>query len=278
MSLQAVRLLHVGLTVAALGPAAAFYVALGFTADAATQADPALARLLGAERIAVQRLRRGGQALELAAFDPPGAAYPPGSRSDDLWFQHCALPVADMEAAVARLPGHVAISRGGPQRLPERAGGVAAYKFRDPDGHPLELIQFPQPRGAGDGIDHSAIGVADAGRSIAFYRGTLGMKLGSRAVNAGPEQDALDGLDGVAVDVVALLPEHPAPHVELLGYRTPRGRAALALRPADIAATRLALQVRGLAAHPGAALLANGARAALLHDPDGHALLLLEVA
>ena len=34
------------------------------------------------------------------------------------------------------------ISRNGPEALP---GGVVAFKFRGPDGHPLELIQFPWP-------------------------------------------------------------------------------------------------------------------------------------
>lgn len=28
-------------------------------------------------------------------------------------------------------------------RLPESSGGVTAFKFRDPDGHPLELLAFP---------------------------------------------------------------------------------------------------------------------------------------
>ena len=32
----------------------------------------------------------------------------------------------------------------------------------------------------------------------------------------------------------------------------------------------------GLAALPGAVTLRNGGRAALLHDPDGHVLLLIE--
>jgi Glyoxalase/Bleomycin resistance protein/Dioxygenase superfamily len=74
------------------------------------------------------------------------------------------------------------ISRYGPQRL---LSGIVAFKFRDPDL--LELIQFPRPdlRTEG-GIDHSAISVADAERSIAFYAERLGLSLQSRQVNRGP--------------------------------------------------------------------------------------------
>jgi hypothetical protein len=33
-----------------------------------------------------------------------------------------------------------------PQRLPDwnkAAGGIKAFYFKDPDGHPLEILQFP---------------------------------------------------------------------------------------------------------------------------------------
>ena len=274
--MRALRLLRISVTVSDLARAAAFYTdALGFQAPMpAEDADPGLAGLLGVRGLRTVRLHRGGQVLELAAFDPPGAAYPPGSRSNDLSFQHCALVVDDMAVAYARLARHpfTPITRGGPQALP---GGISAYKFRDGDGHPLELIAFdrPDPATAG-GIDHSAISVSDAGRSSAFYAGTLGLRIAARQVNAGPAQDTLDGLDGAEVDVVALAPAQPAPHVELLGYRAPPGRPAPPMQPQDIAASRLVFQVDSLAGHPGAVDLADGARVAVMHDPDGHALLL----
>ena len=223
------------------------------------------------------RLHRGLESLELARFEPAGAPYPAGSRSNDLWFQHCALTTADIEAAYARLrrTGYTAISLNGPQRLPQSSGGVTAFKFRDPEGHPLELIAFPDRPGAPDGIDHSAIAVSDAGRSGAFYA-ALGLRIGSRGVNTGSEQDALDGLQGVTVDVVSLVPPTPSPHVELLGYRAPPGRTALPVHPADIAASRLVLAATGLEQHPGAVTLQDGSRACLTHDPDGHGLLMLQ--
>jgi catechol 2,3-dioxygenase-like lactoylglutathione lyase family enzyme len=272
------RLLRVSLTVADLPAALAFYQgALGFTAAAVEDCDPALARLMGANGVRTVRIARGVQAMELAVFDPPGAPYPAVRHSNDLWFQHCALTTADIGTAYARLHGFAftPISVAGPQRLPARAGGVTAFKFRDPEGHPLELIQFPDRPGAGDGIDHSAIAVAEAGRSVAYYEG-LGLSVGSRSLNHGAEQDLLDGLAGVQVDVVGMMPPVPAPHVELLGYRTPPGRPGPVLRPADIAASRLVFAASGLASQPGAVALRDGGWAALQHDLDGHALLLLE--
>jgi catechol 2,3-dioxygenase-like lactoylglutathione lyase family enzyme len=269
---------RISVTVGDLAAMQAFYCeALGFEAVGPPHmADPALAKLLGAKSLFLVVLRRGGQSLELAAFDPPGDCYPPERHSNDLLFQHVALVCEDIATAYAvlsRYP-HAAISRNGPQNLP---GGIAAYKFRDPEGHPLELIQFPKanPDSAG-GIDHSALSSADAEKSIAFYTQELGFSVASRQVNAGPAQDAMDDLDNVSADIVALAPKQATPHVELLGYRLPKGRAGAARRPADIAATRLVLRVDRLEQHIGAVYLADGSQAALIHDPDGHALLLLQ--
>ena len=265
--MKALRLDRVAINVADLGASEAFYAgALGFTAGVARDEDGQLAGLLGVSAVRSLLMRRGGQTVELTQTDPPGAPYPAGSASNDIWFQHCALVTPDMARDYARLSGFAAapISRGGPQTLP---GGIVAYKFRDPDGHPLELIGFPAPDPATqDGIDHSAIAVADVERSIAFYRDRLGLTVAARQVNAGPAQDALDGLDGAQVDVIALRPADPAPHVELLGYRMPRGRVACAAAWSDLAASRLVFTVDRLAG-------ADEQRA-LFHDPDGHAVLL----
>ena len=309
---RALRLLRVSLTVADLSRVQAFYQeALGFApAGAVIEADPAWARVLGAAtdaRVRTVRLRLGAQEIELVEFDPPGRPYPPGSTSCDLWFQHVAVVVGDMAAAHARVVAHggaTAISAGGPQRLPASSGGVTAWKFRDPEGHPVELIAFPPGTGPEAwrdidrsaltvGLDHSAISVADAGRSTAFYEGVLGLSRVSRQVNRGPAQERLDGLPGGdVVDVVALRPSVvPTPHIELLGYRVPRGRPAPDRLARDVAAERLVLQVEDLpsllgaleaAGFPAASRdpvpLAEGSPAALAHDPDRHALVLVEGA
>jgi catechol 2,3-dioxygenase-like lactoylglutathione lyase family enzyme len=265
--MKALRLLHISLNIADLASAEQFYTqALGFTAATASSTSHAqLASLIRVRTIQTLRLSRGNQTLELTQIDPPGAPYPPQSQSNDLWFQHCALATDNMADAYARLRNHAftAISRHGPQTLP---GGIIAFKFRDPEGHPLELIQFPHPNQAtAGGIDHCAIAVADAARSIAFYDSTLGLSVAAQQLNTGPAQDALDNLDGASVDVVALVPKDPSPHVELLGYRTPPGRPAPRANWNDIAATRLVFSTESVLHQ------ANDVR--LLEDPDGHKII-----
>ena len=198
--------------------------------------------------------------VALQRFEPAGAPYPTGCTAADTVFQHCAIVTRAMAPAYDRLRpfAPVAISRGGPQRLPPASGGAIAFKFRDPDGHPLELIEFADRHGGG--IDHTAIAVAEAGRSIAFYQQRFGLRLAARQTNTGAEQDRLDGLDGVQVEVVALAPEAPTPHLELLAYVQPSGRPNPAPRPTDIAATRTVLAVAG-------------GPAELVQDPDGHWLM-----
>ena len=201
----------------------------------------------------------GRQRLAIDAFLPPGRPYPAGGNAASLWFQHLALSVTDIASVHERLRGADPISVGGPQLLPPASGSVRAFKFRDPDGHPLELLQKPDQPSLRHGelvhcIDHSAISVSDADASSAFYGG-LGLGPGSRTLNHGPEQDRLDGLSGVQVDVVPMLPPRPAPHLELLGYRIPSGARGPMPRVDDVAATRIVWR---------------GSQAGLLRDPDGH--------
>ena len=216
-----------------------------------------------------QALRLGAQAVAIDQFEPAGRPYPANSDAASLSFQHFALVVSDMAQAYQRVRGATAISKGGPQRLPVSSGGVQAYKFRDPDGHPLELLQFPddarppawQGKSAsfpqiGFGIDHSAISVADADASVAFY-GALGLEPGAQALNHGPEQQRLDDLADVMVTVTPMQALATTPHLELLSYRLPRGAAGPALVANDIAATRIVW-------------LARREAPLLLRDPDGH--------
>lgn len=152
-----------------------------------------------------------------------------------------------MHTAHDRLRGIKPISQGGPQLLPATSGGVQAFKFRDPDGHPLELLQFAHDKTPcvwrdrrrldgqiGLGIDHSAVSVADAEASATFYE-TLGLGSGERTLNDGSAQQRLDGLPGVEVTVLPMNPQGGTPHLGLLGYRTPKGQAGPGLRPNDVA-------------------------------------------
>ena len=104
------------------------------------------------------------------------------------------------------------------------------------------------------GIDHSAISVRDVAASRALLCASR-VERGRSDGQYGPTQDALDGLDGVQVDVVPMDAEDAPPHVELLGYRHPVGRAFVPVATNDIAATRIVWRSDG---------------DALFRDPDGH--------
>src|SRR5208337_909586 len=121
-------------------------------------------------------MRLGGESIDLVQFlAPKGRPIPVDSRSNDVWFQHIAVIVSDMDRAFQVLrQNKIEYASPEPQRLPDwnkNAGGVRAFYFKDPDGHPVEILQFPE--GKGDpkwhqdgsrlflGIDHTAIVVTD---------------------------------------------------------------------------------------------------------------------
>ena len=176
-----------------------------------------------------------------------------------------------------------------PVRLPDSSGGVTAFKFRDPDGHPLELLQ---PAGneaprltIRAGIDHSAISVSSAPPSIAFYRDALGLTVTDYQTNSGPEQGVLDALEDPIVDVVALQAATGlSPHLELLAYRRPTAiRSHTHADATDIASDRIVVHCRDV--HALATKLrmpsrrirsSSGEPALLFQDPDGHYLLAIE--
>jgi catechol 2,3-dioxygenase-like lactoylglutathione lyase family enzyme len=105
-------------------------------------------------RARVVRMQLGEQQLELIEFlSPPDVRpIPVPSYSNDLWFQHFAIVVRDMEEAWAQLrKHHVRQISPRPQTIPvsnTAAAGIKAIKFRDPDGHNLELLWFPEGNGS----------------------------------------------------------------------------------------------------------------------------------
>jgi catechol 2,3-dioxygenase-like lactoylglutathione lyase family enzyme len=216
----------------------------------------------------------GGQIIEILQFEEPGRPYSEPLSPIDNSFQHLALVVTDIDAAWRRLltcADWSAITAGGPQCLPPSTGNVKAFKFRDPEGHPLEFLEFPagsrpaywnmSSGGLFLGIDHSALSVSDVGASLDFYQ-ALGLRVAARTLNHGPEQEILDGIEDPQVDVIALEPPIATPHVELLHYRTTAPRHPVTLHANDLAATRLVMEsVGGLDDKSGRSLL---------RDPDGH--------
>jgi catechol 2,3-dioxygenase-like lactoylglutathione lyase family enzyme len=234
------RVDSVGITVRDLDRAVAFYTdVLEFQLRAewhiAGDDYEHLYGVFGA-RARVARLELGAESLELMEFVAPrgGRPVPADSRSNDRWFQHVAIIVADMDRAYARLRVHgVEHASTGPQRLPDwnaAAGGIEAFYFRDPDGNHLEVLEFPPGKGDARwqsderlflGLDHTAIVVASTADSLRWYRDTLGMTVAGTAENYGPEQERLNNVFGARLRITALRAERGI-GVELLEYLAPR--------------------------------------------------------
>lgn len=257
-------------------------------------------------RLRVVRMRLVDEVLELTEFlAPRGRPVPPDSRSNDRWFQHVAIVVNDMGAAYHHLRKHkVEHASSGPQTLPEwnkAAAGIKAFYFKDPDGHVLEVIQFPGDKGDAKwrkktdrlflGIDHTAIVVNDTETSLAYYRDSLGLKVAGGSENSGTEQEHLNNVFGAKLRITTLRTTK-GPGVELLEYLSPRDGRPM---PRDTKAndlwhwqTRVKVGEGGEARNTLRALRTGlvspgvidvstapfgAGKAILARDPDGHAVL-----
>jgi catechol 2,3-dioxygenase-like lactoylglutathione lyase family enzyme len=256
-------------------------------------------------RVRVVKMALGDEAIELVQFlVPRGRAIPPDSRSNDLWFQHIAIIVRDMGQAYRILrQNNVEHASTGPQRLPDwnkNAAGIKAFYFKDPDGHPVEILEFPQDKGAAKwhkagtqlflGIDHTAIAISDTESSLKFYRDVLGMRVAGESENYGTEQEHLNNVFGARLRITALRAP-VGPGIEFLEYLTPRDGRPI---PADEHAndivhretTLISLDVdaaaenftknktrfvsSGVVVNP---IQQSGTRKAIVvRDPDGHAV------
>jgi len=256
-------------------------------------------------RVRVVRMRLGDESIELVQFiAPSGRAIPADSRSNDLWFQHIAIIVSDMDRAYQVLrENRVEHASTGPQRLPDwnkNAAGIKAFYFKDRDGHPVEILQFPEDKGAAKwhkpsgrlflGIDHTAIAVSNTESSLKFYRDVLGMRVAGESENFGTEQEHLNHVFGARLRITALRAA-AGPGIEFLEYLTPRdGRPIPADERANDIVHRqtvlIALDVEaaaqnfssnktrfvssGLVVNP---IQRSGTRKAfIVRDPDGHAI------
>ena len=186
-------------------------------------------------RMRVVMMQLGDEVISLMEYlTPQGRPIPVDSRSNDRIFQHLAIVVTDMDRAYEHLRQHkVKHSSTNPRQLPEwnkKLGGVKAFYFKDPDGHNLELIQFP-PDKADDkwlqetdrlfmGIDHSAVVVKDAEASFALYRDRLNLKLMLQAQNYGTEYEHISCIFGARVQVNSMQPALGI-GFELLEYISP---------------------------------------------------------
>ena len=303
----------VGLTVSDMERSVDFYThVLNFekTSDRAV-GGPAYEALDGVSgaRLRVVRLRLGEEYLELTEYvTPRGRPAPADSRSNDRWFQHVAIIVSDMDQAYARLREFkVQQASIAPQLLPKtipNAAGIRAFYFRDPDGHPLEILQFPPDKGDPKwqhtdgrlflGIDHTAIVVRNTGASLAFYRDVLGFRVAGESLNFGMEQEHLNNVPGARLHITGLRSGR-GPGVEFLEYLTPTdGRPYPAdERANDLVHWQTTVLVPDAAAAAGAVrrgkfrLLSPGPvelpdtalgfrRGLRVRDPDGHVVQLVE--
>ena len=262
-------------------------------------------------RIRVVRMRLGDEFIELTEYlAPKGRPIPVDSRSNDLWFQHIAIIVSDMDKAYAWLrQNKVEHASSGPQRLPDwnkNAAGISAFYFKDPDEHPVEVLQFPPDKGLQKwhrlhpsdklflGIDHTAIVVWDTDASVKFYRDLLGLHVAGESENYGTEQEHLNNVFGAHLRITALRGV-TGPGIELLEYLAPRdGRlfpgdehandvvrrqTVLITQDADAAARELragktSFVSSGVAVNQKEQLGFH--RAFVIRDPDGHAIELEE--
>ena len=300
---RALAVAMVGMTVGDMDRSVAFYTGvLGFSVvsdDAAGGASYDSLQGLTGTSIRVVRLRLGDEYLQLTRYlSPRGRPAPADARSNDRWFQHVAIIVSDMDSAYARLRRFkVTEVSAGPQLLPKtipNAAGIRAFYFKDPDGHPLEVLQFPPDKGDPKwhqrtdrvflGIDHTAIVVRDTRRSLAFYRDALGLRVAGESMNFGTEQERLNNVPGARLHITGLRAA-TGPGIEFLQYLKPSdGRPypdderpndlvhwqTIIVVPDLVSAARTARQGRFRVVSLG---VGNGL---IVRDPDGHAIQLVE--
>jgi catechol 2,3-dioxygenase-like lactoylglutathione lyase family enzyme len=260
-------------------------------------------------RVRLVRMRLGNESIELAQFlAPRGRPIPVDSRSNDLWFQHIAIIVSDMDRAYSVLrKSNVEHASSGPQRLPDwnkNAGGIKAFYFKDPDGHPVEVLEFPPDKGDAKwhrrdghlflGIDHTAIAVSDTEASLKFYQDILGLRIAGESENYGTEQEHLNNVFGARLRITALRAP-VGPGIELLEYLSPRdGRPYPAderandlvhrqteLETDDADGTIAPLRMAACRFVSSGSISFAGAnigftRGFVVRDPDGHALGILQ--
>ena len=251
------------MTVSDLNRSRAFYSdVLGFTSMGEKKSPS----------VTIASMRLGEETLLLSAPAVVGRPLPPAMQPNDRLFEHLAIVVSDMDAAYQRLRDHkVSVISSGPQTLPLwnfDAGYIRALYFRDPDGHFLELIQFPSDKGEPMwqrkdklflGFDHTAIVVRDIKASRHFYRDVLGFTLEGESYNYGKEQEMLSGIPGARVKINSFRGVR-GPGIELLQYEEPGTAETI---PGDPAANDIAywqINIRKGSEEP-----------TVRHDPDGHA-------
>jgi catechol 2,3-dioxygenase-like lactoylglutathione lyase family enzyme len=262
-------------------------------------------------KVRIATLKLGEETFELMDFieKENGLKIPEDSHSNDLWFQHIAIVVSDMDAAYKILSNkEVEQVSTMPQTLPSyitAAAGIKAFYFHDPDGHNLEFIYFPEGKGNPKwqsqgknniflGIDHTAIGSDKTSSSLKFYQDILGLKIAGQSENYGPEQEHLNQVFGAHLKITGLASQQGI-GIELLDYISPLGGRLYPknAHPNDLIHWHTIIQVENLNAIyqklilQGYSIVSQGIvplndkgikakNGLLVRDTDGHAVLLCE--
>ena len=186
-------------------------------------------------RMRIVRMQLGDEFIELTDYlTSGGRSIPEDAKSNDLFFQHIAIVVSDMDKAYQRLRRfNVEYVSTGPQTLPKSnhaVEGIRAFYFHDPDRHNLELIYFPKGKGQPKwqnskgkvflGIDHTAIGVSNSDTSLKFYHDILGFTRKGESWNNGTEQSHLNDVENASLHITALRVAE-GPGLEFLQYLVP---------------------------------------------------------
>ncbi|SRR5579883_379449 len=249
-SLQIQLIQAVGFTVANVERSVAFYMqALEFEVVSDTvvkgQTYSDTEEIADTE-VRIVTLKLGDEKIRLTQYlGTKGKPVPPDSHSNDLWFQHLAIVVNDMDRAYAHLRQFdIEPISTAPQTIPpgnKEAAYIQAFKFKDPDRHDLELIWFPPDKGQPKwhqkhdqlflGIDHTAIAITHTEESLYFYRDLLGMHVDGGSFNWRETQARMDGLPNAKVRITALRPALGGFGIELLDYIEPTNGRSI---PSDL--------------------------------------------
>jgi catechol 2,3-dioxygenase-like lactoylglutathione lyase family enzyme len=313
---QVTKVDAIGITVKEMDRSVKFYTGvLGFKKISDTElSGESYEKLTGVFGLHIRtvRLQLGDEFIELTDYlTAGGRSIPEDQHSNDLFFQHIAIVVSDMDKAFQQVKKYNAeFVSTAPQTLPKSipaAEGIKAFYFHDPDNHNLELIYFPKGKGLAKwhpdsyrdngkiflGIDHTAIGVSNTESSHKFYNDLLGIERKGDSWNKGTEQEHLNNVKAASLHITGYRAA-AGPGIEFLQYIVPGPGKKY---PEDTRADDIWFWQTTLFTDDAAALY-NKLKAAgclfiseeLVHnsqngihtksfivkDPDGHALLIME--
>lgn len=301
------QVLSFQLTVSDMDQSVQFYTRiLNFVKETDAQVDhrEAYNRLTDLKdvKVRVVQLKIGDEYLVLKQYlHPKGREMPKDLKNNDPWYHHIAIVVSNMDKAFRMVhTHHYPFISTWPQTYPHSnkdLGGISEFYFKDPDGHPLALIQYPPDKGPRKwhtptnrtflGIDHTTIVVNNVNESLDFYQKLLGFKATITTLKHGRVQENLTHVLGARVRSVMLRPPQ-GPGIQLMEYLHPPSEKLLKeTKVNDIwyeqinTVSESVDKVYDLLKDHKTKMISKGVqdfhhrdfRAFIAEDPDGHAIL-----